>query len=90
MNHGARGVPGARGEAIGGLAAGDLTGLRFQRRVELSLIDDGARLPRADRADTEIGETVILEIKSTEHVLPVTRRASDLSAYEPSPGGICC
>jgi GxxExxY protein len=26
MNHGARGVPGARGEAGGGLAAGDLTG----------------------------------------------------------------
>ena len=26
MNHGARGVPGARGETVGGLAAGDLTG----------------------------------------------------------------
>jgi PD-(D/E)XK nuclease superfamily len=26
INHGARGVPGARGEAGGGLAAGDLTG----------------------------------------------------------------
>jgi hypothetical protein len=26
MNHGARGVPGARGELDGGLTAGDLTG----------------------------------------------------------------
>jgi hypothetical protein len=26
MNHGARGGPGARGEPVGGLAAGDLTG----------------------------------------------------------------
>jgi GxxExxY protein len=105
MNHGARGVPGARGETVGGLAAGDLTarviglaikvhktvgpglleqvyedclchemtlhGLTFQRQVELSLIYDGVRLPCAYRADIVVGGSVILEIKSIEHILPV-------------------
>jgi GxxExxY protein len=105
MNHGARGVLGARGEAVGGLAAGDLTGLviglaikvhktvgpglleqiyedclchemalnglGFQRQIELTLIYDGVRLPRAYKADIVVAETVILEIKSIEHILPV-------------------
>jgi GxxExxY protein len=120
MNRGARGVPGAHGEAAGGLAAGDLTGrliglaikvhktvgpglleqiyedclchesrqgrpetgvptaiemalngLTFQRQVELSLIYDGVRLPGAYRVDIVAGETVILEIKSIEQILPV-------------------
>jgi GxxExxY protein len=48
-----------------------LHGLTFQRQVELSLIYDGVRLPRAYRADIVVGETVILEIKSIEHILPV-------------------
>jgi GxxExxY protein len=105
MNRGGHGVPGARGEAVGGLAAGDLTGrviglaikvhktvgpglleqiyedclchemalngLSFQRQVELSLIYDGVRLPRAYRADILVGATVILEVKSIEQILPV-------------------
>jgi GxxExxY protein len=105
MNHGGRGVPGARGEEAGGLTAGDLTGrviglaikvhkavgpglleqvyedclyhemalsgLTFQRQTELSLIYDGVRLPRAYRADIVVEETVILEIKSIEQILPV-------------------
>jgi GxxExxY protein len=104
MNHGARGGPGARGEAAGGLAAGDLTGrvtglvikihrtagpgrlgqiyedclchemalngLAFQRQVELSLIYDSVRLPRAYQIDIVGGETVILEIKSIEYSPP--------------------
>jgi GxxExxY protein len=48
-----------------------LNSLAFRRQVELSLIYDGVRLPRADRADIVVGETVILEIKSIEHILPV-------------------
>jgi GxxExxY protein len=105
MNHGARGVPGARGEAAGGLAAGystggiirlaikvhktlgldvssrfmriacALNGLGFQRQVELSLIDDGVRLPRAYRADIVVGEIVILEIKSIDRSCRFTRRS---------------
>jgi GxxExxY protein len=105
MNHGGRGVLGARGEEAGGLVAGDLTGrviglaikvhkavgpglleqvyedclchemaldgLEFQRQVELSLIYDGFRLPRAYRADIVVEGTIILEIKSIEQILPV-------------------
>lgn len=48
-----------------------LNGLSFQRQVELSLIYDGVRLPRACRADILVGATVILEIKSVEQILPV-------------------
>jgi GxxExxY protein len=48
-----------------------LNGLGFQRVAEVSLIYDGVRLPRAYRADIVIGETVIPEIKSIQHILPV-------------------
>ena len=105
MNHGARGVLGARGETVGGLAAGDLTGrviglaikvhktvgpglleqiyedclchektlhgLTGQRQVKLPLIYNGVRLPHACRTDIVAGETVVLEIKSIERILPV-------------------
>jgi GxxExxY protein len=37
----------------------------------VSLIDDGVRLPRAYRTDIVVGEAVILEIRSIEHILPV-------------------
>jgi GxxExxY protein len=37
----------------------------------LSLIDDGACLPHADRTDIVASETVILGIKSIEHIQPV-------------------
>jgi GxxExxY protein len=37
----------------------------------VSLINDGVRLPRAFRADIVVGEAVILETKSIEHILPV-------------------
>ena len=105
MNHGGRGVLGARGEESVGLTSGDLTGrliglaikvhktvgpglleqvyedclchemaisgLTFQRQAELSLVYDGIRLPRAHRADIVVEDTVILEIKSIEQILPV-------------------
>jgi GxxExxY protein len=61
-----RGMPGDRRPAI----EMTLHGLTFQRQVELSLTYDGVRLPRAYRADIVVGETVILEIKSVEHILP--------------------
>ena len=46
-------------------------GLAFQRQVELPLIYDGVRLPRAYPADNVVEETIILEIKSIEQILPV-------------------
>ncbi len=46
-------------------------GIVFQRQVELPLIYDGIRLPRAYRADIVVEESVILEIKSIEKILPV-------------------
>ena len=48
-----------------------LNGLRFQLQAGLSQIDDGVRLLRAGRTDIVTGETVILEIKSIEHIPPV-------------------
>jgi GxxExxY protein len=60
-----------------------LSGLRFQRQVELSLIYDGVRLPRAYRTDIVAGETVILEIESIEHILPV-HEAQLLTYLRPS------
>jgi GxxExxY protein len=46
-------------------------GLAFQRQVELPLIYDGVRLNRAYRADIVVEESIILEIKSIEQILPV-------------------
>ncbi len=46
-------------------------GLTFKRQVNLPLIYDGIRLPRAYRADIVVGETIILEIKSIERILRV-------------------
>lgn len=47
-----------------------LSGLAFQRQVELSLVYDGVRLPRAYRADIVVEDTVLLEIKSAKHSAP--------------------
>jgi GxxExxY protein len=46
-------------------------GLAFQRQVELPLIYNGVRLPRAYRADIIVEESIVLEIKSIEQILPV-------------------
>jgi GxxExxY protein len=46
-------------------------GLTFRRQVELPLTYDGVRLPRAYRADILVEETLILEIRSIEQILPV-------------------
>jgi len=48
-----------------------LAGLVFHRQVELTLTYGGIRLPRACRADVVVEKSVILEIKSIEHILPV-------------------
>jgi GxxExxY protein len=48
-----------------------VNGLALQRQVELALIYDGVRLPRAYRADIVVEETVIIEVKSIELILPV-------------------
>ncbi len=47
------------------------TGIVFQRQVELPLIYDGIRLPRAYRADIVVEDSIILEMKSIEQILPV-------------------
>jgi GxxExxY protein len=46
-------------------------GLRFARQVELPLIYEGVRFERTYRADIIIEETIILEIKSIENILPI-------------------
>jgi GxxExxY protein len=53
-----------------------LHGLAFQRQFELCLIYDGVRPPRAYRADIVVGDTVILEIKSIEHIPRFLRHSS--------------
>jgi GxxExxY protein len=44
---------------------------RFERQVKLPLIYEGIRFDRAYRADFIVEESVILEIKSIENILPV-------------------
>jgi GxxExxY protein len=46
-------------------------GLRFERQVKLPLIYEGIRFERAYRADLIVEESVLLEIKSIESILPV-------------------
>jgi GxxExxY protein len=46
-------------------------GLRFERRVKLPLIYEGIRFDRAYRADLIVEQSVLLEIKSIENILPV-------------------
>ena len=46
-------------------------GIRFERQVELPLIYEGIRFDRAYRADLIVEQSVILEIKSIENILPV-------------------
>ena len=54
-------------------------GITFQRQVEFPLIYDGVRLSMAYRADIVVEESIILEIKSIEQILPV--RESQLLTY---------
>ena len=46
-------------------------GMSIQRQVELSLVYEGVRFPWAYKADIVVDDSVILEIKSIEQVLPV-------------------
>jgi len=46
-------------------------GLRFERQVKLPLIYEGVCFERAYRADIIVEETIILEIKSIENILPI-------------------
>jgi GxxExxY protein len=48
-----------------------LAHLEFRRQVNLSLVYDGVRLPRAYRADIIVEDRIILEIKAIEQILPV-------------------
>lgn len=47
------------------------SGLAFVRQVTLPLIYQGIRLPRGYRADIVVENSVLIEIKSVEHILPV-------------------
>jgi len=47
------------------------SGLAFGRQVPFPLIYEGVRLPRGYRADIVVEHSVIIEIKSIEHLLPV-------------------
>jgi GxxExxY protein len=46
-------------------------GLRFERQVELPLIYEGVRFERTYRADLIVEDTVLIEIKSIESILPI-------------------
>jgi GxxExxY protein len=46
-------------------------GLAFARQVTIPLVYQGIRLPRGYRADLVVEGSVIIEIKSVEHILPV-------------------
>lgn len=46
-------------------------GLAFRRQVALPLMYEGIRLPRACRADIVVEDTILLELKSIETILPV-------------------
>jgi GxxExxY protein len=46
-------------------------GLAFARQVTIPLVYQGVRLPRGYRADLVVEGSVIIEIKSVEHILPV-------------------
>jgi GxxExxY protein len=54
-------------------------GIRFQRQVKLPLIYEEMRFERAYRADLIVEESVLLEIKSIENILPV--RESQMLTY---------
>ncbi len=49
----------------------DQNALGYARQVDLPLDYDGVMLPCGYRADIIVGDAVILEVKSVEHVLPV-------------------
>jgi len=49
----------------------EVNDLPYARQVEIPLAYDGIRLPCGYRADIVVGGTVLLEIKSVEHILPV-------------------
>jgi GxxExxY protein len=46
-------------------------GMRFERQVELNLVYEGVRFDRTYRADIIVEESVVLEIKSIESILPI-------------------
>jgi GxxExxY protein len=46
-------------------------GLSIQREVPLPLIFDGLRLDKGYTADIIVEDTVLLELKSVEHILPL-------------------
>lgn len=54
-------------------------GVRFRREVEIGLSYEGVRLPRAYKADFLVDDSVVLEIKSVEQLLPVHK--SQLLTY---------
>ncbi len=47
------------------------SGIAFERQVALPLMYENIRLPRAYRADVVVENSLIIEIKSIEHILPV-------------------
>jgi GxxExxY protein len=98
-------IPRGRGEEVGGLVAGELTGqligiaikihkslgpglfeqfyedcfalelsrvgLHFERQVVLPGVYEGIRFDRGYRADLIVEETVLIEIKSIDIILPI-------------------
>jgi GxxExxY protein len=46
-------------------------GLEFEREVPLALVYEDLRLNQAYVADIIVAQTVLLELKSVEHILPV-------------------
>jgi GxxExxY protein len=48
-----------------------LRGLAFQRQVELPVSYKGLKLDCGYRLDVVVGDAVIVELKSIEHILPI-------------------
>ncbi|HEX4177425.1 MAG TPA: GxxExxY protein [Rhizomicrobium sp.] len=55
------------------------SGLAFARQLILPVVYQGVRLPRGYRIDVVVEDSVLLEIKSVEHILPV--HASQVLTY---------
>ncbi len=49
----------------------ELAGLRFKREVDLPLLYKGARLAVSYRLDLLVEETIVVEVKAVEKLLPV-------------------
>jgi GxxExxY protein len=64
----------------------ELRGLNFERQVAVPLVYEGTRVEASFRLDFVVGETIVVEIKSVERMLPLhgaqVRTYLKFSAYK--------